>query len=104
MNPLVVAGLTFLTVAGIIVAMWWVLSSEYAVRARLASPGAAPGVASPTVLRTATPATLPLVAQISTALPFGRRLERLAEQAGWPGGARKVLGVRRRPACAVGAV
>ena len=104
MNPLVVAGLTFLTVAGIIVAMWWVFSSEYAVRARLASPGAAPSAAAPTVLRTATPTPLPLVAQIATALPLARRLERLAEQAGWPGGARKVLGLMILLACVGAAI
>ena len=104
MNPLVVAGLTFATVAGIIVAMWWVLSSEYALRARLASPGAAPRAASPTVLRTATPAPQPLVTQIAAALPLARRLDRLAEQAGWPGGARKALRMMILLACVGAAI
>ncbi len=85
MGPVLIAGLTFLTVAGVILALWWAFASERALRARLAPPGQTIAGSPPTLFQTAVSDRFPVMEQITAALPWIRNLERLTQQAGWEG-------------------
>jgi tight adherence protein B len=89
MSAVTVALLTFLTVAGTILAIGWVVASSAALRARLAGQGTI-GPA-PTLLRETTPERYPLLRRLSRRLPLAERLPRLAAQAGLPGRTGEVL-------------
>ena len=86
------AGLVFVTVTGVILAIWWGVASQDAVRARLATQGAVPLVVTPTLVRPTVPDRFPLLAQVAAALPFTRDLDRLTTQAGWAGRSGEVFG------------
>jgi tight adherence protein B len=93
MDPILIAGLACLIAAGIVVAIWWALTAEMELRARLALPRRMPGASPVMLLRTAAADRFPLLAQIAAAFPWIRRLERLTEQAGWAGRSGEALGV-----------
>ncbi len=90
MNPFLLAGLAFLSVTGIILALWWVLASERALQARLARGQVTAGSAS-TLSQTAI--LDPLLKQIAAVFPGMRQLEQLTEQAGWQGKSIRALGL-----------
>lgn len=85
MEPTLLAGLTFLTVVVVIFGVWWALAQQGAIRARLAPQGMTHVTEVPTVLRTLAAERFPLFAQVAAALPWGQRLQRLTDQAGWAG-------------------
>jgi tight adherence protein B len=92
MNPVLIAGLAFVTVTSVILGLWWVYASESALRARLARPGEMT-VDSPEALLRAPAADRSFgLGQIFLSLPWLRSLERLVEQAGWEGRTGRVLG------------
>ena len=90
MNPVLIAGLAFLTVTSVILGLWWVYASESALRARLAPPGET-AAASPESLLRAPAAGSGGLEQLFTSLPWLQNLKRLAEQAGWEGRASRAL-------------
>ncbi len=51
MNPVLIAGLAFVTVTFVILGLWWLYTSESALRARLAPPGEMTAASSETLLR-----------------------------------------------------
>ncbi len=73
MNPVLIAGLAFLTVTSVILGLWWVYASESALRARLAPPGATTA-ASPEALLRAPAAGSTGLEQLFTSLPWLRSL------------------------------
>ncbi len=85
MELIVVAGLTFVTVVGVTLAIWWVLASEQAVRARLVPLSAPSVVIYPTALPTVALGRFPRLAHLAATFRFTRGLNRLTAQAGWPG-------------------
>ena len=92
MESLLVSGSVFLAVTTIILVFWWVFAAQGALRERLTASGAATGQAASTILREGAPsASLPLLKELSAALPFMQRLEHLTDQAGWPGKGSVVL-------------
>jgi len=91
MGPFLIAGLAFLTVTSVILGLWWAFASERALRARLASPGATTADSESSLLRKPV-LNRSQVMEALFALPGMRHLERLAEQAGWEGGAGRALG------------
>ncbi len=90
MSPVLLAALTFLSVTGVMLTLWWVLASERAVQARLVR-GQVTADSTSTPSRTA--ALDPLLKQIAAVIPWMRQLERLTEQAGWEGKANRALGL-----------
>ncbi len=92
MDATVLAALAFLTVGGIILAIWWMLDAEGAIRARLAAlqPGVSP--AAPIILRTELQDRLPATSWLRARLAWLRGLERLTEQAGYGTKAAEALG------------
>ncbi len=83
MNPVLLAGLTFLAVTGVILALWLILAEERALQTRLAPTGRTTADSPLTLIRTTVLDRFPLMEQIAAALPWMRKLERLTEQAGW---------------------
>jgi tight adherence protein B len=96
MQAVLIAALTFLAVSGVVLGIWWVVTSEQTLRARLSSrrsPGGPTAQASSTFLRSATPDGFSLLNRIATAFPWVRRVGRLADQAGWQGRSGLALGL-----------
>ena len=83
MNPVLIAGLAFVTVTSVILGLWWVYASESALRARLARPGETTAASPETLLRPPVAGSTGLEQLFS--LPWLGNLKRLAEQAGWEG-------------------
>jgi tight adherence protein B len=92
MDLLLLAGMTFVTVTSVILAIWWIIASGEAMRARLAAQGppVAPG---PTVLRFTDPPRFPLLVRMTAALPWAGRLHRMIDRAGWAGRSGEALGL-----------
>ena len=93
MGPVLIAGLTFLTVASVILGLWWAFASTRTLRARLAHPGETAADSPATFLRASDSDRSPVPEQLFTTLPWLRRLQRLTEQAGWQGRASQALGL-----------
>jgi tight adherence protein B len=93
MGPVLIAGLTFLTVASVILALWWVLASQRELRVRLTPAGETAVDSRPTPLGSAILGRFPLMEQLVAVFPWIQRLEQLTEQAGWTGGSGRALGL-----------
>lgn len=93
MGPVLIAGITFLTVTSVILALWWAFASERALRARLAPSGETTAGSPSTSLRTVGLDRSPLMEQITAVVPWARKLEQLTEQAGWAGKSGRALGL-----------
>ncbi len=90
MSPVLLGGLAFLSVTGVILALWWVVASERALQTRLPR-GAVTADSSLTVTRTAVSDRFPLMDQMATVMPWVRQLEQLTWQAGWEGKSSRAL-------------
>jgi len=93
MGPMLVAGLVFVTVVGGILGLWWTLTSEEAMRGRLAPQAATSFDAPAGELRAGASDRFPVFTRIAAALPITRGLQRLAEQGGWAASSGDVLGL-----------
>lgn len=93
MEPVLIAGLAFLTVTSVIITLWWVVASQRELRVRLTSAGKTSADSGPITVRSATLDQFPLMEKLAAAFPWMQRLERLTEQAGWPGSLGRVLGL-----------
>jgi tight adherence protein B len=83
MGPVLLAGLSFLTVTGVIIALWWLVASERGLQTRLAQGQATAD--SLNVSQAAVFDRFPFLEQMGAVFPWVRQLERLTEQAGWEG-------------------
>jgi tight adherence protein B len=92
MDAILVAALSFLTVGGIILAIWWVLGGEGAIRARLASLQPGQSISAPMILRAEMAERLSSKLWLRTGQSWLRRLETLTEQAGFGSRSAEALG------------
>ena len=92
MGPVLVAGLSFVVVAGLIFALWWAFVSERegALQARMTSRGMGTAASASSVLTTTARDLSPL-GKFATFVPGMRQLEELTEQAGWHGKSDRAL-------------
>ncbi len=90
MSPVLLAGLAFLTVTGVVLALWWVVALERELQTRLARGQMTAG-SRLTVSREAVLDRFPFMEQMGTVFPWIRQLERLTEQAGWEGKTSRAL-------------
>lgn len=83
---LLLSGLTLLVSVGIVMAAWWLISANRAVRSRLAGQGGeAPSEDLATIVSQEQKRRFPLLAEMLPKVPWGKDLALLTEQAGLPG-------------------
>ncbi len=85
MSVILISGIVFAAVVGLVLAIWWAVTSSAALRARLAAQGPTVAGVDPSVLRTESEERFPTLAGLANAFPFSRGLDRLTDQAGWTG-------------------
>ena len=92
MNLVVLAGMTFVSVVGLVLAVWWAFASGQAIRSRLAPQGETTVRGIPTILRTESIPTFEVLDQVIHRLPGGQQLKQLTERAGMAGRSREIVG------------